>query len=295
MSERAERVLATWRASAPHWERHAPIIRQMFAPITRAMLEDARVAAGERVLDVAGGVGEPACSIASIVGSRGVVVCTDIVEGMVAGARRSARALELSNLHCLCCAGDALPFRDAAFDQVVCRLGAMFFPDPPLALFELARVTKRGGRVTLAVWSDADSNPMFRSVTDVLARHLPLPPEPPDAPGAFRFAKPGELVTIARAAGLPGATERLVRFELEAPHGFDEFWRMRTQTSDTLRDKLAQLPPDRQGAVEEEIRVATRPYFPGGRMRFPAAVIVVSGATDGSTLSAARATRSCPP
>ncbi len=277
MSDPADRVLETWRASAPHWERHGPVIRRMFAPITRAMLEAARIEAGERVLDVAGGVGEPSCEIATIVGPRGMVVCTDIVERMVGAARRAASALALADIRFACCAAGVLPFVDRAFDHVVSRLGAMFFPDPRAALRELLRVTRPGGRMTLAVWSGPESNPMFSTVTAALSRHLPMPPEPPDAPGAFRFAVPGALLAIAREAGARNATEQPLRFEIEGPFGFEEFWRMRTQTSDTLRDKLGQLSRLEERALTDEVREATRDYFRDGRMRFPAAAILVRG------------------
>jgi hypothetical protein len=55
-------VKSAWRASAPFWEKHREIIRQMFAPVTQALVEDGLIASGNTVLDIASGPGEPAFS-----------------------------------------------------------------------------------------------------------------------------------------------------------------------------------------------------------------------------------------
>ena len=68
--------LHEWRESAEYWNKHRSIIHSMFAPLTRALIEDARIKAGDFVLDVAGGAGEPSLTIAGSVGPTGVVTCT---------------------------------------------------------------------------------------------------------------------------------------------------------------------------------------------------------------------------
>ena len=55
-----------WTGSAPYWEKHREVIRQMFAGITAGLVEDAQVARGQTVLDVATGPGEPALSVAAV-------------------------------------------------------------------------------------------------------------------------------------------------------------------------------------------------------------------------------------
>ena len=72
-------TLLEWRESAKYWAKHSATIRQMFAPLTRALIEDAAIAQGHSVLDVAGGPGEPSLTIAEIVGPTGSVTCTDAV------------------------------------------------------------------------------------------------------------------------------------------------------------------------------------------------------------------------
>src|SRR5206468_8824354 len=129
-----QQILQEWRESAPYWERHASTIKAMFAPVTDALIKDAAISEGQSVLDVAGGAGEPSLTISEVVGATGSVTYTDAVAEMVAAAESEAQRRDITNIRFRQCSADSLPFESASFDTVVCRLGAMFFPDPPAAL-----------------------------------------------------------------------------------------------------------------------------------------------------------------
>src|SRR5580704_15522095 len=86
-------VINRWSNSAPFWEKHHEIIRQMFAPITEALIAAAQIGKGNAVLDVATGPGEPALTLADVVGPEGKVFGVDPITEMVAGARRGAERL----------------------------------------------------------------------------------------------------------------------------------------------------------------------------------------------------------
>src|SRR5258708_2404158 len=87
-----QEVISAWRASAPFWEKHREIIRQMFAPVTQALVEDGLIGSRNTVLDIATGPGEPALSIAALVGSEGEVFGIDPAPELVdASPRRSLR------------------------------------------------------------------------------------------------------------------------------------------------------------------------------------------------------------
>lgn len=64
MSEQDRKNFDRWTSSAQYWETHRDIIRQMFAPVSEALIDDANIARGDSVLDVATGPGEPALRIA---------------------------------------------------------------------------------------------------------------------------------------------------------------------------------------------------------------------------------------
>jgi ubiquinone/menaquinone biosynthesis C-methylase UbiE len=61
--------------------------------------------------------------------------------------------------------------RHHAFDVVLCQAALMFFPDPALALREMARVVKPGGTVAVQVWASRESQAGFKPFYDVVTRH----------------------------------------------------------------------------------------------------------------------------
>jgi SAM-dependent methyltransferase len=275
-------VADAWRESAPYWEKHGETVRTMFAPLTEALFDDADLAPGGRVLDVAGGPGEPSLSAARIVGPEGRVVHTDVAAGMVAGARReAARRGLLDRVRFAVASGEALPFPERTFDRVVCRLGVMFFPDAGRGLGEMLRVVRPGGRIALVVWGLKALNPYFAAASEAAARYVASPPDAPDAPGAWRFGDPGMLAELLEAAGAVEVRERRVAFDVAAPLDFDAFWAMRVEISDTLREKTALMSAGDRERLREEVREATRAYFSTGTMRFPAEAVVTSGIRHG--------------
>jgi ubiquinone/menaquinone biosynthesis C-methylase UbiE len=271
------KTLQEWRVTAPFWKKHSATIRTMFAPLTEALIEDAGIGEGQRVLDVAGGAGEPSLTIAERVGPAGAVTCTDAVPEMVAAAESEARGRGLTNITFRQCVADSLPFDNDTFDVVVSRLGVMFFPDPLAAVREMLRVARPGGSLALAVWHQNELNPFTHIVTDVMSRYVDSPRADADAPGAFRFAEPGKLASVLRNAGANDVGERVLHFQIEAPLSAGEFWAMRSETSDTLREKLARLSAEEVLGVTQEVQEAVREYFPNNQMSFPAQMIVVTG------------------
>jgi ubiquinone/menaquinone biosynthesis C-methylase UbiE len=249
----------------------------MFAPLTQALIDEANIGSGQSVLDVAGGSGEPSLTIAETVGPDGSVTCTDAVAEMVEAAQSEARRRGLTNVVFRQCAADSLPFENNSFDVVVCRLGAMFFPDPQRALREMVRVTKIGGAISLVVWNRSELNPFAYLITNVVARHFAVQPADTNAPGAFRFAEPESLARILTDAGAVDVRERVLQFRIAAPISPKEFWEMRSETSGTLREKLASLSPQEVALVAQETQEAVREFFPNNQMSFPAQMTIVSG------------------
>ncbi len=172
---------------------------------------------------------------------------------------------------------DELPFSDNSFDVTVSRLGAMFFPEPELAFREMLRVTKRGGSLGFVVWHKSEFNPYSHVVTEVLSRHIETAPPDPDAPDAFRFAEPGKLARVLRTAGAINIRERILRFDMAAPISPEEFWDMRSEISETLRDKLKKFSAAERWQIGKQVQHAVRAFFPNNQMRFPAQIIIVTG------------------
>jgi len=266
--------ISKWSATAPYWEKHRDAVRQMFAPVTQALVEDAAISPGHAVLDIATGAGEPALTIAGVVGPQGNVCGVDPIPEMIGGARRLAP----SNTQFEVASADHLPFPDGTFDAVVSRFGAMFFPVPVDAVREILRVLKPGGRMALAVWHSVETNPFFHIPARIVERFLPPPPPSPKAFDAFRFATPGILRDIVAEAGAAAPTERLLRFAIQTPGSVDAYFTMRTEISETLRDKLACLSPEQLAEVQRQSREALRAYATSTGLSFPAEVLIVSAA-----------------
>ncbi|TQM30295.1 demethylmenaquinone methyltransferase [Nocardia bhagyanarayanae] len=118
---------------------------------------------GERVLDLAAGTGVSTLEFGK---SGAWCVATDFSKGMLAAGR-------FRNVPMV--AGDAmaLPFADDSFDAVTISYGLRNVSDPDLALREMLRVTKPGGRLVVAEFS-TPTFPVFRTLyMEYLMKTLP--------------------------------------------------------------------------------------------------------------------------
>jgi SAM-dependent methyltransferase len=120
----------------------------LFQRMTDATLALTRPRPGVRILDVASGFGQDAIALAA----KGA---------QVVGAEPSARMTEWARLKSGDTHGplpgwvrgwsDALPFADRSFDATFCKGAIDHFDRPDRAISEMARVTRRSGRVVLAI------------------------------------------------------------------------------------------------------------------------------------------------
>ena len=112
----------------------------------------ANVKDGQRVLDIAGGTGDLAMAFAPKVGLSGQVVHTDINEAMLLEGRN--RLLDAGvSLPTLVCDAEHLPFADAYFDVVTVAFGLRNMTHKDMALREMSRVLKPGGKLLVLEFS----------------------------------------------------------------------------------------------------------------------------------------------
>ena len=107
---------------------------------------------GQCVLDIAGGTGDLARAFAKKVGPKGMVVHTDINEAMLRQGRDRLLDEGLV-LPTLICDGERLPFATASFDLVSVAFGLRNMTHKDLALAEMNRVLKPGGRLLVLEFS----------------------------------------------------------------------------------------------------------------------------------------------
>jgi ubiquinone/menaquinone biosynthesis C-methylase UbiE len=279
--ENQNKTLHAWQISARYWDKYRALITEMFAPLTSALVEEAQIGIGQKVLDIGGGSGEPSLTISRIVGRTGSVTYTDPVAGMLESAQAEAARRGVTNIHFRQCSANDLPFEACTFDVAVGRLSVMFFADPAAAVQEILRVVLKDGYLAFAVWGPKEANPFFSAITDVIDRFVEIPPQDPDAPDAFRFAVPGKLAGILKQADAKNVIERRLNFQIEAAISFEQFWQLRTEMSETLREKMARLTPAQLPTVKQAVADAARRYFASGTMSFPAEALIVGAGKPG--------------
>jgi demethylmenaquinone methyltransferase/2-methoxy-6-polyprenyl-1,4-benzoquinol methylase len=130
----------------------------------RQCLEQRR---GQRVLDLAAGTG---VSTAELERAGARAVGCDFSLGMLRAGRANR-----SRRHLALVAGDAtrLPFADGSFDAVTISFGLRNVADVPGALREMARVTRRGGRLVVCEFSRPVWGPLRAVYLNYLMRLLP--------------------------------------------------------------------------------------------------------------------------
>ncbi|EZP48269.1 MULTISPECIES: bifunctional demethylmenaquinone methyltransferase/2-methoxy-6-polyprenyl-1,4-benzoquinol methylase UbiE [Delftia] len=107
---------------------------------------------GDKALDIAGGTGDLALAFAKKVGSTGQVVHTDINEAMLRVGRD--RLIDKGViLPTMVCDAEALPFPDNHFDLVSVAFGLRNMTHKDVALKEMNRVLRPGGKLLVLEFS----------------------------------------------------------------------------------------------------------------------------------------------
>jgi len=265
-----------WSRVAPGWEKWDASLDQNLTFLNYRLVGEARVRPGQRLLDLGSGTGYPAVLAAQAVGPKGSVLGLDLSEAMLEVARRKANALGLANVTFQ--AGDAsvLPFEAGSFDGVISRFCLMFLPDVPKAAAEIARVLKPGGYLAASVWSSPEKNPFLSIPIDVVKQFIEIPPPPPEQPGIFRLAKPGDLRGIIERAGLTPLSDDEVSGEGSFASG-DEYVAHLKDIAAPLQNLLAKLTPQQLTQAEADIKRAVQRFEVRGKIALPMEIRIVTG------------------
>ena len=182
------------------WVTEAERFDSMLAPFGRRLLRAAALKAGERVLDVGCGNGAVSLEASRAVGGSGRVTGLDLSAPMLEEARRRAdeQGIDVSFVQ-----GDAQSASfDQPFDVVVSRFGVMFFDDPETAFANLAKATRRGGRLCFVCWQEMFANEWIAVPAMAMVAHVGIPELPePGAPGPFALADAQRTRHLLEAAG----------------------------------------------------------------------------------------------
>jgi SAM-dependent methyltransferase len=213
-----------WDDSAEGWKRWWPTFERAAQRVNDRLVELAGAHAGQRVLDIATGSGEPALTVARAVGPSGHIVAVDMSAGMLAIARERIEAADLTNVELVESDAESLLLDAHSFDAVLCRWGLMFMPDLDGLLDELHRALKPGGRIATAVWSSGDKVPICSLARDAIRQITGITP-PPNAPDPLKLADTSILERALVGAGFRDVSiERLaVTFQFASADEFADF------------------------------------------------------------------------
>jgi enediyne biosynthesis protein CalE5 len=266
-----------WSAAAAGWRRWWQTIEVGLGPIAERLVELAALRPGDRVLDVATGIGEPALTAAGRVGPSGRVVATDIAPGMLEIGRERAVEVGLDNVEFREADAEQLELPDEQFDAVLSRNGLMFFPDLRAALERMRAALVGGGRVAAAVWGRPEQTPFIAVTHRTVARELELPPPAPGTPGPMSLSDADALESRLREAGFAEVrSERMtVNVDFASAEAYAEFMRA---VSVPINNLLAGRPPERQEEVWRAVASSAETHASGdGSLRLPGEVICVLG------------------
>lgn len=171
-AEETKEAVETKRALAGAFGRAAPTYGRVgpafFAYFGRRLAEVAALRPGERVLDVATGIGAALFPAVDAVGPSGSVVGVDLAEPMVQELTAEIRRRGLANVSARVMDAERLECADGAFDAVLCAFALFFFPRRERALAAMRRVLRPGGRLAVSTWGAND--PRWRWYEELVRR-----------------------------------------------------------------------------------------------------------------------------
>jgi SAM-dependent methyltransferase len=98
--------------------------------VTEMILDLANIQVGDRVLELAAGMGDLAVMTARRVGPHGHVLATDISAKMLNVAAEAAREAGFTNVETRVMDAESIELAPASFNAALCRSALMHFPNP---------------------------------------------------------------------------------------------------------------------------------------------------------------------
>lgn len=263
-----------YEANARGWDVWAASVAEQSESFNNPLIEAAGITEGMKILDLASGAGEPALTVARLVGAGGHVTASDLSPAMLAITEARAKEAGLANMEFEISEIDAMAFGDDAFDAVICRFGIMYSPEPERALAEARRVTRSGGRIAFMVWGPIAGNAILWTVLETgnrLTGHF----VGDELEHPFCFAEPGSLGRYFEGAGLTDVHEEDHVFTPRIPKSVP-FWQPLIGMN--FGGALATMSDREKSALEDAVAAAFAPCLKDDKYHVSAHVRVISGA-----------------
>ena len=213
------------------------------APLAPLMADYARVAPGQRVVDVGCGPGALTTELVQRVGPEGVSA-VDPSEPFVAAAKERHPGVDVR-----LASAEQLPFADDAFDSSLAQLVVHFMADPVKGLEEMRRVTRPGGVVAACVWDHAGGtgplSPFWEAAHSLDANVADE--------SQLAGSREGHLAELFEQAGLADVEDTALSVTLELA-SFDDWWAPFTAGVGPAGAYVASLDPEQRARLRELCR-----------------------------------------
>jgi ubiquinone/menaquinone biosynthesis C-methylase UbiE len=268
---------AYWNGPAGHhWSERQQIQDLILAPVSRVLIDRARITPDSRVIDVGCGCGATAIEIGKRLGPAGHVLGLDISAPMLARARELAP--KDSPIEFVLADATVHKFEPGTFDLLISRFGVMFFADPIASFSNLRTALKRGGRVVFACWREPRQNPWLMVPLKAAYKHVPkLPEMAPHDPGPFAFAQEDWVRRILTSAGFASVAMEAhdLQFDIAVGRGLEAAIEGALEIGPASRALEGQPEHLREAAIAS-IREALRPLVTDGRVPLGGSIWIVS-------------------
>jgi SAM-dependent methyltransferase len=268
--------LEQWEEAASGWRARQAAMRSLSEPVSQWMVQAISPQPGQRVLELAAGLGETGFRVAELVAPAGGVITSDQSEAMLEGARARASELGLSNVEFQVLNAEWIDLPVASVDAVLCRWGYMLMADPGAALRETRRVLRPGGRLALAVWGQAQENPWAMLPASELRERGLLAPPRPEEPGPFALGDARLVRGLLEQSGFEEVEVQALDLEQRAA-SFQDVWDTTLDLSRSFHDAVLSRPQAEIAQIRDSLERRFAPYTaPDGSVSVPMRTLVAA-------------------
>jgi ubiquinone/menaquinone biosynthesis C-methylase UbiE len=270
-----------WDNAAAGWQIWWETFERGAQKVSNKLVELAEIKPGDKVLDIATGIGEPAVTAARRVKPNGKVVAIDISPQMLAIAKTRARSLGLDSvIEFIESDGEKIDLPDSTekFDVILSRFGLMFFPNLSAALVKIREMLVTNGSLSAAVWSAPSKVPWLDLAFASVRKQINNAPGPtPMTLGPFALADVDALKQFFSQAGFRDIKTNTsqVTFEFDSP---ESYTKLHQQTASRIHAMLANQTEEVKKQAWNSITEAVWQYADShGRVNLDNEVIYIVG------------------
>jgi ubiquinone/menaquinone biosynthesis C-methylase UbiE len=258
-----------WDSVAEAWKEWWQTVEVAAQKVSDRLVELAQIKPGQKVLDIATGIGEPAITAARKLAGYGnniddtaYVLATDVSTQMLTIAKQRAAELGLQGIIEFKEAdAEMLELSDSTFDAVLCRWGLMFMPNLNNTLSRILRALLPGGRLACAVWAEASKVPFISFPMNIVMHELNVPPPPLGAPGPFALADISILQNSLSKVGFTNIQYERLNVTFEFPK-VEDYVNYTKDIGSTIKIMLSKESVERQEEIWDMVTEQVRNNYP---------------------------------